>query len=114
MSLFSTIIRNMSNYSTTIEKRAEMFKALGNPHRLAIFQRLTTCCEPGTVCDLESAIHITVGEIGEDLNIAPSTISHHIKELRHSGLIETRRNGKNIQCWIEPDVLKQLSAFFTL
>lgn len=104
----------MSNYNNDIEKRADMFKALGNPHRLAIFQRLTTCCEPGTVCEVEAAIHFTVGEIGDDLNIAPSTISHHLKELRHSGLIETRRNGKTIECWIEPKVLEQLAGFFTL
>ena len=102
----------MSNYSIDIEKRAEMFKALGNTHRLAIFQRLTTCCDPGTVCDIETAI--TVGEIGGDLKIAPSTISHHIKELRHAGLIATRRNGKTIECWIEPKVLEQLATFFAL
>jgi len=102
----------MSN--SEIKKYAEMYKALGNPHRLAIFKRLMNCCEPGTICDAEKAILITVGEIGEDLEIAPSTISHHLKILRHAGLIETRRNGKSIECWIEPDVLKQLAAFFTL
>lgn len=104
----------MSNYSIDIQTRAEMFKALGNPHRLVIFQRLTTCCVPGTICEMDDAMSFTVGEIGEDLNIAPSTISHHLKELFRSGLIETRRNGKNIECWIEPKVLEQLSDFFTL
>lgn len=104
----------MSNYSIDIQKRAEMFKALGNPHRLAIFQRLTSCCVPGTVCDVRDAMCFTVGEIGEDLDIAPSTISHHLKELFRAGLIETRRNGKNIECWIEPKVLEQLSNFFEL
>ena len=91
-----------------------MFKALGNPHRLAIFQRLTTCCAPGTVCEVEAGISFTVGEIGEDLEIAPSTVSHHLKELFRAGLIQTRRNGKNIECWIEPELLKQLSSFFNL
>ena len=104
----------MSNYSIDIQKRSEMFKALGNPHRLAIFQRLTSCCEPGTVCDVKDAMCFTVGEIGEDLDIAPSTISHHLKELFRAGLIETRRNGKNIECWIEPKTLEQLSGFFAL
>ena len=104
----------MSNYSSDIQKRAGMFKALGNPHRLAIFQRLTTCCDPGTVCKVDAALHYTVGEIGEDLDIAPSTISHHLKELFRAGLIETRRNGKNIECWIEPKTLEQLSGFFAL
>ena len=104
----------MSNYSIDIQKRSEMFKALGNPHRLAIFQRLTSCCAPGTVCEVDAALHFTVGEIGEELDIAPSTISHHLKELFRAGLIETRRNGKSIECWIEPKTLKQLSGFFAL
>ena len=104
----------MSNYSIDIQKQADMFKALGNPHRLAIFQRLTTCCVPGTVCEMDDAMSFTVGEIGEELEIAPSTISHHLKELFRAGLIETRRNGKNIDCWIEPKILEQLSGFFRL
>jgi len=104
----------MSNYSIDVQKRAVMFKALGNPHRLAIFQRLTTCCVPGTICEVEAAIHFTVGEIGEDLDIAPSTISHHLKELCNAGLIETRRNGKTVECWIEPKILEQLAGFFAL
>ena len=104
----------MSNYSNDIQTRATMFKALGNPHRLAIFQRLTTCCDPGTICKVDATLHFTVGEIGEDLDIAPSTISHHLKELFRAGLIETRRNGKNIECWIEPETLEQLSGFFAL
>ncbi|MEB8431096.1 metalloregulator ArsR/SmtB family transcription factor [Cocleimonas sp. KMM 6892] len=102
----------MSNYSNDIHKRAEMFKALGNPHRLAIFQRLSTCCVPGTICSVEDAIRFTVGELGEDLEIAPSTVSHHLKELLRAGLIQSRRNGKNIECWIEPQLLDQLSDFF--
>ena len=104
----------MSKYSIDIQKRAEMFKALGNPHRLAIFQRLTSCCVPGTICEIDAAMRFTVGEIGAELEIAPSTISHHLKELFRSGLIETRRNGKNIECWIEPKVLEDLSKFFAL
>ncbi len=104
----------MSNYSIDIQKRAEMFKALGNPHRLAIFQRLTSCCAPGTVCAVDDAIRFTVGEIGEELEIAPSTVSHHLKELLRAGLIQSRRNGKTIECWIEPELLDQLSGFFNV
>lgn len=89
-----------------------MFKALGNPHRLAIFQQLTQCCAPGTVCSLEDALGITVGEIGNQLDIAPSTVSHHLKALFSAGLIQTRRKGKNIECWIEPILLDELSDFF--
>ncbi len=104
----------MSNYSNILINKAEMFKALGNPHRLAIFQQLTQCCTPGTVCSVEDALRFTVGEIGNNLDIAPSTVSHHLKELFRAGLIQTHRKGKNIECWIEPELLEELSQFFNI
>ncbi|MCG7871625.1 MAG: metalloregulator ArsR/SmtB family transcription factor [Candidatus Thiodiazotropha lotti] len=90
-----------------------MFKALGNSHRLLIFKRLSSCCQPGTRCDLEQAISFSVGELGEGLGIAPSTLSHHLKELHRAGLIEMERQGKRVVCWIEPETLTSLGAFFS-
>jgi ArsR family transcriptional regulator len=49
-----------------------------------------------------------VGELGEELNIAPSTVSHHIKELRHAGIIVVERRGKNIECWVNEEAVKAL------
>ncbi|MEW8324848.1 MAG: metalloregulator ArsR/SmtB family transcription factor [Candidatus Thiodiazotropha taylori] len=90
-----------------------MFKALGNSHRLLIFERLSRCCQPGTRCELEQAISFSVGELGEGLGIAPSTLSHHLKELHRAGLIEMERQGKRVVCWIEPETLTSLGAFFS-
>jgi ArsR family transcriptional regulator len=101
----------MSNFET-IQQQAEAFKALSNPHRLALFHRLMTCCVPGTVCDAEQAARLCVGELGEGLEIAPSTLSHHLKELNRAGLIRMERQGKNIHCWVEPAVLKTMTEFF--
>jgi ArsR family transcriptional regulator, arsenate/arsenite/antimonite-responsive transcriptional repressor len=92
---------------------AEMFKALSNPHRLNIFTRLATCCGPGVACELDSEqMKRCVGELGRNLRIAPSTISHHIKELHRAGLIQMERRGKNIDCWVDPAILKELARFF--
>lgn len=99
----------MSNYQT--DKLAEVFKALSNPHRLALFQRLCSCCAPGTVCDTGDAA-ICVGDLGEGMDIAPSTLSHHLKELNRAGLVQMQRKGKNIECWVEPSALDELAAFF--
>ena len=55
----------MSNYSIHTEQLADMFKALGNPHRLALFRRLSSCCSPGTLCDAELAARHSVSELGE-------------------------------------------------
>lgn len=102
----------MSNYETN-QQQAEMFKALSNPHRLALFNRLMTCCTPGTKCSPDEAVRFCVGELGEGLGIAPSTLSHHLKELNRAGLVHMERRGKNVECWLEPQALKNLSAFFS-
>ena len=101
----------MSKYRNELDY-AEAFKALSNPHRLALFQRLKSCCQPGTKCDPEVAIKFCVGDLGEGLNIAPSTLSHHLKELNRAGLIAMEREGKNINCWIDPQTLAVLASFF--
>ncbi len=101
----------MSNFST-IDHRAGMFKALSNPHRLALFSRLMSCCAPGTRCNAEKEVRFCVGELGDGLDIAPSTLSHHLKELNRAGLVNMERRGKNIECWVEPSVLDSLAAFF--
>lgn len=102
----------MSNYEINENELASMFKALSNPHRLALFHRLSTCCAPGTRCQPEEAIRFCVGELGEGLQIAPSTLSHHLKELHRAGLIEMAREGKNVMCWVEPTTIQQLGHFF--
>lgn len=102
----------MSNYEINNGQLSEMFKALGNPHRLALFHRLTQCCVPGTACSTEQAIYASIGELGEGLEIAPSTLSHHLKELHRSGLIAMKRRGKQVECWVEPATLNQLATFF--
>ena len=102
----------MSN-RTQGELYAARFKALSNPHRLALFQRLASCCVPGTICNTEEVTRICVGDLGEGLNIVASTLSHHLKELNRAGLIQMERQGKTIQCWVDPKVLEELSSFFT-
>ena len=53
-----------------------------------------------------------VGELAAELDVAPSTVSHHLKELIHAGLIATERCGREIRCWVEPRVLRELGEFF--
>jgi ArsR family transcriptional regulator len=107
------IIRYMSNINTKqLERFAEVFKALSNPNRLKIFQRLASCCKPGTISVIDTCETACVGELGRELDIVPSTVSHHIKELRQAGLIRTRRRGQRIECWIDPGVVEQLRRFF--
>ncbi|MCP4448312.1 MAG: helix-turn-helix transcriptional regulator [Myxococcales bacterium] len=112
MSTFYFIVRYISNTRTEDQRFAKYFKALSNPHRLALFQQLTSCCAPGTVCSVEAATRC-VGELGESLKIAKSTLSHHLKELNQAGLIQMERRGKQVMCWVDPEILKGLSGYFS-
>jgi len=104
----------MSNYYTLeIQKFADMFKALSNPNRLGIFLRLISCCPPGTRCCSEADARRYVGELGENMEITLSTVSHHIKELRQAGLVRVERHGKNIECWVDDQVVTSLADLLT-
>ena len=93
---------------------ADAFKALANPNRVQIYLQLLRCCEPGSVCDAGDVTSCCVGELGEDLNIAASTLSHHIKELSRAGLIETTRRGQNVECRVNREYVASLTDFFRL
>jgi ArsR family transcriptional regulator len=102
-----------NNKNEKLEKFADIFKALSNANRLKIFFSLATCCKPGTIGIIDSSETACVGDIGKGLDIVPSTVSHHIKELRRAGLIKTKRSGQNIECWVDPDILEELKIFFS-
>lgn len=66
-----------SNYFTKDQEQTARFaKALGHPVRIAILQLLNSqsCCYHG--------------DMAEELPIAKSTLSQHLKELKEAGLIQ--------------------------
>ncbi|HYY04798.1 MAG TPA: metalloregulator ArsR/SmtB family transcription factor [Gaiellaceae bacterium] len=60
---------------------AERFRALADPTRVAIVNRLSGADEL-CVCDLTAAF-----------DLSQPTISHHLKILREAGLVESSRRG---------------------
>ncbi len=98
--------------SKDYERLAEKFKALSNPNRLKIFIKLAACCPQGEGCCNDDEMCACIGELGKDLQIAASTVSHHIKELKSAGLIKLKRSGQTILCRVEPSILEELHQFF--
>jgi ArsR family transcriptional regulator, arsenate/arsenite/antimonite-responsive transcriptional repressor len=98
---------------------AGMFKALGHPDRLRIFEFLCSCRYPVAVetsGDVRVVNGPTVGDVCchiTGVETISSTISHHIKELRLAGLVLVERRGKNVVCAINQAALDALSAHCT-
>jgi len=92
---------------------AKIFKALSNESRLEILKVIYQEGIAGTLQGEEACAErcSCVGDIVERFKLAPSTISHHIKELVLAGLVKVERNGQFIRVFPNPEALKAISAF---
>jgi len=94
---------------------AGILKALSNPHRLKLYLALISCCAPGTsCCDSEETMTQCVGDLGKELDLAPSTVSHHLKELRNAGLLHMERQGQRIECHASVEAFEFFTGFFSI
>lgn len=80
------------------EQLARLAKALGHPARVAILRILLE--KESCVC----------GEIVEQLPLAQSTVSQHLKQLKDAGLIRGEVDGPKVCYCIEPGMLEQFKA----
>lgn len=77
--------------------------ALAQPHRLAIFRLLVQAGGGG----------MSVGSIGQELDVAPATLSFHLKELTNAGLIEARQESRFIYYSAAYAQMNDLLAYLT-
>jgi DNA-binding transcriptional ArsR family regulator len=89
---------------------AKMFKALGDPTRLAIFELVRDCSRDG--CSEDEAAD-SLSKIAERFRLSLSTVSHHVKELRNAGLIHCEKRGQRLYCSVDRQVLRELEGFLT-
>jgi ArsR family transcriptional regulator, arsenate/arsenite/antimonite-responsive transcriptional repressor len=75
---------------------AVRFKALADPTRVAIVNRLASADEV-CVCDLNSAF-----------DLSQPTISHHLKILREAGLVDATRRGTWAYYRLVPEAIDSL------
>ena len=88
---------------------AKIFKALGDPTRFAIFELVRDCGNPDGCSEEEASDSLS--QIAGRFHLSLSTVSHHVKELRNSGIITCEKRGQRIYCWVNPDVLAELEQF---
>ncbi len=78
------------------DELAARFKALADPTRVAIVNRLAAA-EEVCVCDLT-----------ETFELSQPTISHHLKILREAGLVESTRRGTWAYYRLVPEAIDAL------
>ena len=82
--------------SAEARELAARFKALADPTRVAIVNRLGSA-EEVCVCELNAAF-----------DLAQPTISHHLKLLRDAGLVASTRRGTWAYYRLVPEAVEQL------
>lgn len=70
--------------------------------------RLLECCGTQSSCDSACVNAMAVGELGDEVDIAPATLSHHLKILRDAGLIDMTRDGQRRLYRINVSALESL------
>ena len=80
---------------------ADMFSAMGTEPRLRIMQLLLSAHPEGLV----------VGDIGSELEIPNSTLSHHLDKLKNEDLVKVRRDGTFLWYTANTEALQELLGF---
>jgi DNA-binding transcriptional ArsR family regulator len=80
---------------------ADMFAAMGTEPRLRIMRVLLSAHPDGMV----------VGDIGGELGIPASTLSHHLEKLKNEDLVRVKREGTYLWYSANTEVLQALLGF---
>ncbi len=84
-----------------IHRYADMFTALGTESRLRIVRLLLSAHPDGMV----------VNEIGDELGIPGSTLSHHLDKLKNEELVTVQREGTFLRYSANTETLQELLGF---
>jgi ArsR family transcriptional regulator, arsenate/arsenite/antimonite-responsive transcriptional repressor len=89
-------------FTTNQKKTARFAKALGHPVRVYIMELLSkqSCCYSG--------------DLSEDLPIAKSTLSQHLKELKSAGLIQGEIEAPKIKYCINRENWEEARNLFKI
>ena len=78
-----------------MDRRGEIFRALADPTRRAVFERL-------------SRGEAAVKDLTARFDVSQPAISQHLAALRRAGLVTERRDGRNAYYRVEPAGLRPL------
>ena len=84
-----------------IARYADMLSAMGTEPRLRIMRLLLSAHPQG----------LAAGEIGSELEIPSSTLSHHLEKLKNENLVKVRREGTFLWYSANTEALQELLGF---
>lgn len=84
-----------------ISVAADCLSQLGHETRLSIYQLLVRAGDKG----------LSVGEISSRLELAATTLNHHLTNLFRAGLVDKKRDGKMVWCTANYDRMDELVNF---
>ena len=87
--------------SERVTRYADMLSAMGTEPRLRIVRLLLSAHPEGMV----------VGEVGDELGIPSSTLSHHLEKLKNEDLVRVRREGTYLWYSANAETLQELLGF---
>lgn len=82
---------------------ARALAALGHDARLSIFRLLVKAGNSG----------LRVGDIGEHMGLAPSTLAHHLSALVDAGLVQQDKQGREVFNRVDFPAMDHLIGFLT-
>ena len=80
---------------------ADCLSQLGHETRLSIYQLLVRAGGKG----------LSVSEVNARLNLASTTLNHHLTNLYRAGLVDKKRDGKTVLCTANFDKMDELVNF---
>jgi ArsR family transcriptional regulator len=92
----------LMNKALDIKKIERISKALGDPYRLKIIDAIKN-----------QDNRMQCGCIISMLNLAQSTISHHLKQLVDADLLIAEKDGRNISYQVNKEVFNEYIEFLT-
>ena len=84
-------VTKTENFTEQQNRVAQICKAIGHPARIAILEQLLK--RSSCIC----------GDLVESLPLAQATVSQHLKELKHAGLIRGNIDGTSVCYCIDPE-----------
>lgn len=84
-----------------VARFSEMFSAIGTEARLRIMRLLLSAHPQGMIA----------GDIGTELDIPPSTLSHHLDKLKNEELVNVRRESTFLWYSANAEALQELLGF---